>query len=231
MPEIETAKTNIATGRYTRVAIALHWAIAFFILFNLSLGYFMEGFPPGLKRIVLPLHISSGMTVLVLTIVRVLWRLTHPAPPHDPELPHIERNTSQIVHFLLYVGMVLMPLTGWAILSAHPAPGTPGAIAAAAARPAPPPGVKAPPPGPPKIWWTVPFVPIAPIEAVGATPGGLAPQKVLHDAFASWHGIGGYIMIALLMLHVAGALKHQYVDRQAELERMGLRTKRRSARA
>jgi cytochrome b561 len=220
-----------ATHRYARVAILLHWAIALFILFNLGLGYFMEGFPPPLKMVILPLHISSGITVLALTVIRVVWRLIHSPPRHDPPLPRAEHDASHIVHFLLYVGMVLMPLSGWAILSSHPTPGSPGAAVEAASRPAPPPGAKAPPAGGRgiRVWYVVPLPSIRPIQTVGDTPGGLAPQKKLHEQFVSWHGLGGYIMIALLLLHVAGALKHQWLDHEPELQRMGLGRKRRLA--
>jgi cytochrome b561 len=77
--------------RYTSVAIALHWAIALFIAFNLSLGFFMEGFAKPLKAVVVPLHSSSGMTVLALTVLRVVWRVTHRPPPLHPEVPAWER--------------------------------------------------------------------------------------------------------------------------------------------
>jgi cytochrome b561 len=220
--------------RYSSVAIVLHWAIALFILFNLGLGYFMEGVAPAWRAIVVPLHISAGISVLTLTILRVLWRVVHAPPPHAPELTLIERSAAHGVHLLLYAGMLLMPLSGWAILSAHPAPGTAGAKAAEATRPSlKPPSANsgpAPRPGEPMIWGLVPLPTIAPIQAVGATPGGVTPQKQLHDAFAAWHGIGGWVMIVLLVAHVLGALKHQYIDRQPELERMGVDFIRRSTR-
>ena len=55
---------STASPQYTRTAIALHWAIAGFIIFNLSFGFFMEGYPPRWRILVLILHISSGITVL-----------------------------------------------------------------------------------------------------------------------------------------------------------------------
>ncbi len=65
---------NSPALRYTPVAIFLHWTIAAFILFNLSVGFFMEGFARPLKELVVPLHISSGITILALTLLRILWR-------------------------------------------------------------------------------------------------------------------------------------------------------------
>lgn len=209
--------------RYTRVAIILHWLIAVFILFNLALGYFMEDFPAPVKFLVLPLHISSGMTVLALTLVRVAWRLVYRPPEHDPPLSLPESVAARSVHLMLYVGMLLMPLSGWAILSAHPAPGTTGFAAEQATRPAPPAGTTPKPAGAMQLWWTVSLPPLAPIQKIGSTPGGLAPQKELHEELVGAHGIGGWIMIALLALHIGGALKHQWIDRIPELRRMSLR--------
>jgi cytochrome b561 len=135
--------------------------------------------------------------------------------------------------------MVLMPLTGWAILSAHSPPGSPGALVEFAAPPvatvgfkpgsARPQAMPARPSGPPptmKIWSVVPMPKIALIEAVGREPGGVAPQHVLHEEFVAWHSVGGYLLIGLLILHILGALKHQFIDKQREFARMGVGRRR-----
>ena len=54
-------------ARYTNVAIVLHWAIAAMILFNLATGLFNEALPRG----IIAVHISSGITILALSIVRI----------------------------------------------------------------------------------------------------------------------------------------------------------------
>lgn len=221
--------TPTASTRYGRVAAALHWLIALFILFNLGLGWFMEGFAPPWKMIVLPLHISGGITVLALSVLRILWRLTHQPPPHVPPLRPSEAHAAHIVHFLLYAAMVLMPLTGWGLLSAHPAPGSPGKAAEDAQFLSTHPGAKAPGGGGLKIWWSIPLPSIRPIQAIGETQGGLAPQRHLHDEMVNWHVAGGWIMLALLLLHVAGALKHQFIDGTPTLQRMSLRSIRKDS--
>ena len=232
--------------RYTRVAVVLHWLIAVFILMNLSLGYFMEGFKAPLKDLVITAHESAGLTILALTVARVVWRLTHKPPSFPDEMRSLEVSAASVVHFLLYGAMVVMPLIGWAIISAHPPPGSPGAAAAAAARHASSPAAQAPiaralppagRPGSPtakpqpagrKLWWVVPMPQITPVQAIGTTPGGVKPQKELHDEFVTWHGLGGYVLIALLLLHIGGALKHEVFDGQAELARMGVGRLRRA---
>jgi cytochrome b561 len=67
---------------------------------------------------------------------------------------------------------------------------------------------------------------IAPIAAIGKEPGGIAPQHVLHEEFVAWHSVGGYLLLGLLVLHIAGALKHQFIDRQSEFARMGIGRRR-----
>jgi cytochrome b561 len=181
--------------RYTRTAIALHWIIAVLILFNLSLGFFMEGFKPGLRGIIVPLHISSGITVLLLTTMRLGWRLAHPPPPLHTGLAPWERATAHAAHALVYCLMFAMPITGWAIVSAHP----------------PRPGAG------PLIWNLWHLIPIPPIAHLQAPA-----QKAAHDSFVEIHSIGGWIFVALLALHVAAALKHQFYDRHAQLARMGI---------
>jgi cytochrome b561 len=236
---------GVPRDRYTRVAIVLHWAIAAFIVSNLCSGFFIESWlhgqlkdsaPPQISWMSLVLHVSSGLTVLALTVARVVWRLLNDPPPHPAGMKPWERHTAHFAHFLLYAAMVLMPLTGWAILSAHPPAGSRDAATVGLPRPSvAPPGLMpgaAPPPGttPPQagasrdvqIWNLFPMPVIAPIEAIGKEPGGVAPQHVLHEEFAEWHGVGGYLLLGLLILHIAGALKHQFIDRQSEFARMGI---------
>jgi cytochrome b561 len=235
----ELMQTGAARDRYTRVAIVLHWAIAAFILFNLSIGFFMEGWPLPIRFLALMLHVSSGLTVLALTVARIVWRLLNDPPPYPAGMKPWERHTAHFAHFLLYAAMVLMPLTGWAILSAHSPPGSRGAAVEFAPRPAMPPGAKpgdvgsrpmaARPSGPPptlKVWNLFPMPMIAPIAAIGEEPGGVEAQHVLHDEFVAWHSVGGYLVLALLILHVGGALKHQFLDRHSEFARMGIGRKR-----
>jgi cytochrome b561 len=238
----QNSASGVPRDRYTRAAIILHWSIAGFIIFNLGTGFFMEDWPLPLKLVAVMLHASSGLTVLVLTVARVVWRLANDPPPYPADMRRWERHVAHFAHFLLYAAMVLMPLTGWAILSAHAPPGSPGAAAEFASRPVSPPGahpVAALPPGiglrpagpPPamKVWNLFPMPKIGPIEAIARDPGGVAPLHRLHDEFVDWHGVGGYFLLGLLVLHIAGALKHQFIDRQPELARMGVGRGRRGA--
>ena len=226
---------------YTRVAIILHWAIAGLIIFNLVSGLLIWDFAKDFFKshhafyvFGITSHLSSGMTVLALTVARILWRLMHEPPAYPASMKPWERHSAHFVHFLLYAGMLLMPLTGWAILSAHPPAGSAGALAAPPPMPAGPPNAAAgPPPSgppagprrappPPGIWWVAPLPMITPITDLGREPGGVKPQHVLHEQLADWHKTGAYVMLLLLFLHIGGALKHQLVDEEPELQRMGV---------
>ena len=203
--------------RYTTVAIWLHWLIAACILFNLATGLTFEYMSQGLFRTIIPIHISSGITVLALTVIRILWRLTHRPPPMLP-MAGWEKGLAHAVHFLLYLGMLAAPLTGWALVSAHS--DKPPAVA----KPVAPGVAPAPKPRQTMIWGVIPLPKIAPIVRIGDQPDGAAKLKEAHEMFEERHGLLGWILLGLFVLHVAGALKHQLVDRRRELARMGLGT-------
>ena len=85
------------------------------------------------------------------------------------------------------------------------------------------PGVRpAGPPPPLKVWNLFRMPMIAPISSIGKEPGGVAPLHALHEEFVEWHSVGGYLLLGLLILHIAGALKHQLIDKQSEFARMGI---------
>ncbi|MDI1296807.1 MAG: cytochrome b [bacterium] len=106
--------------RYSSVARWLHWIIALLILFNLWLGFAHDALPKAWK--VMPIHKSVGLTVLALTIVRIMWRLTHRTPPIPASLPAWERLVAQVTHFAFYAFMLIIPLTGWIMTSAGDRP-------------------------------------------------------------------------------------------------------------
>ncbi|RYY26902.1 MAG: cytochrome b [Sphingomonadales bacterium] len=212
---------TIANRRYTRVAILLHWAIAALILYNLSSGLLRPYLPRGFFTF----HVSSGLTILILTAARVAWRLTH-RPPALLTAKRWEANLANSVHFLLYAAMVLIPLSGWALISASPPLGSPGAAYAAErqAAKAKAEGKPAPKPrnSPRLLWELLPIPSIGPISHIGAEPEGVAEQAELRGKIETAHLVGGWLMLLLLVLHIGGALKHQFADRLPQLARMGI---------
>lgn len=214
-------RTDPAIGaRYTRVAIVLHWVIAAAIAYNLVSGLFRDDLPRGFFAF----HISSGLTILILSVVRVGWKLTHKGPPFLP-MRAWERWLARGTHFLLYAAMLFVPWTGWVMISAAPPAGSPGAAYAQAQRAeaAAAKGEPAPTPRKPAMFWGLAPVPmIGPVADLGRDPAGVAEQRAFHEQMEEVHETVALMLLFLLVLHIGGALKHQLIDRQPELARMGL---------
>lgn len=111
-----TAFGSAGATRYNRVAVMLHWTIAVLIIANLTIGLLHESLLKG----TIPLHKSIGMLVLLLSVVRLLWRFTHRPPPLPATVKAWEKGLAHAVHWLLYALMILIPLSGWVFTSASP---------------------------------------------------------------------------------------------------------------
>ncbi len=168
---------------YTRTAIALHWIIAALILAALPLGLIMTGLPLSPQKLKFyAWHKWLGVTVFVLAVVRLLWRVRHPPPPLPASVPAWQRSAASVLHACLYVLMLAIPLAGWLMSSA-------------------------------KGFQTV-YLGILPI------PDLIAKDEALGKTLATVHAWLAYALIALLMVHVAAALKHHFIDRDDVLRRM-----------
>ncbi len=109
--------------RWGHVAQLLHWSVAGLILALMALGWIAKLTPlsPG-KLTLFYWHKSLGMLVLALVLVRLGWRARNPAPSLPPELPRWEPVMAHATHVLLYLLMLLIPVTGWLINSASGIP-------------------------------------------------------------------------------------------------------------
>ena len=103
---------------YSRVAIGLHWLLAAAIVGSLSVGVFMSDLDASpLKLRLYNWHKWAGITILLLSGLRLAWRLTH-RPPPDAPMPAWQRNSAHLTHALLYLLFFAVPLVGWAYSSA-----------------------------------------------------------------------------------------------------------------
>jgi cytochrome b561 len=109
--------TAASPDRYGAVAIVLHWAIAALILVNWPLGYFGEGIERLLGASQVALHKSIGLTVLGLSVLRLLWRLGHPVPPLPESIARWRAVAARFTHAAFYVLIIAMPVTGWLRIS------------------------------------------------------------------------------------------------------------------
>lgn len=188
---MDTETSN--TSRYSGPAIVLHWLIALLMAINIALILSVDHFPDEWVRPVVDTHKSIGITVLGLAILRLLWRFGHRPPPMPASYGGFERSAAHAVHWALYAVMILLPLSGWMHDSAW----------------------KDAADYPMKLFGLVPWPRIGWIT--GIEP---ATKELLHDRFGALHEWIGYLLYALFALHVLGALKHQFFDRERELQRM-----------
>jgi len=168
--------------RYNGAAIALHWVTAALIVANLLLGLSMVPLPISPRKLQWYLwHKSIGVTIFLLTSLRLAWRAMRPHPAPVP-MPRWQRRAAAVSHALLYVLLFLIPLSGWVYSSAT--------------------GVQ--------------------VVYLGAVPlPNLVPKdKALGDALRIVHLTLNSLLFAVVCIHVAAALKHHFVDRDATLRRM-----------
>lgn len=179
--------------RYGSVAILLHWLIAALVIANLCIGEYFGDLPKGdpLLFALVQFHKSVGLTVLVLSIARLAWRLGHPAPPLPASMNPVLRVLARTTHVLLYVLIITIPISGWAMVSASPL-------------------------GLPTMYFGFFRWPELPVLS-HLTRAQKMPLR--HDLMAV-HGTLATFAIVLVSIHVLAALYHQFVRRDDILRRM-----------
>jgi cytochrome b561 len=110
---------NLMTARlqYGITAKVFHWLVVALLLVQYAIGWLMpdihRGETPGAA---MTFHVSIGMIILILIVLRLAWRFTHPVAP-ESSLPPWQRLSSEGVHWLLYVLVLATTLTGWLFAS------------------------------------------------------------------------------------------------------------------
>ena len=102
---------------YGTTAKILHWTIVALLLVQYSIGWLMPDIDAGMQPGAgMTFHVSIGLLILILIVLRFAWRLAHPVAP-ESSLPAWQRLTSEVVHWLLYVLVLLTTLSGWLFAS------------------------------------------------------------------------------------------------------------------
>jgi cytochrome b561 len=186
---------------YNTVAIWLHWTMAGLILVNLILGWSHEQVEEDLSHQFMWFHKSIGLTVLLLAIFRLVWRLTHKIPALPDHMPEWEKWASRLSHWGLYGLFIALPAAGWLMSSASP-------------RNAPIPfwGLQAPK-------WPA-------FQAMDT-----AVRKALAHDFGEWHERLAWALLALVVIHVLAALRHHFWNKDFVLHHMIPAVKPRSVEA
>lgn len=117
-PEVRFAVVSTTAGRFSRVAIVLHWLIAAGIVSNILLSWIWPFLSDDGFASLLTIHKSIGLTLLGLAVMRLLWRMTHRPPESPAGYRRWELVASRVTHAALYVVMLTMPLSGWVTDSA-----------------------------------------------------------------------------------------------------------------
>ena len=172
-------------SRYSMGAIAFHWIIAILIAVNYVSAWRAEDLPKAAAAQLMGTHKAIGITVLLLTVLRIVWRLVNRPPALSASLKPWEARFARVTHSLFYVLMITVPLAGWIMHSA--------------------------------------FLGGASINVFDmfSYPGlPLGQNKAAADVAHELHEITATLMLALIAVHVLGALKHQWIDRDGSLGRM-----------
>jgi cytochrome b561 len=179
--------------RYNGVATTLHWLIAALLLTNIGLAWYFNTLN-GLPKIPpVQLHKSIGITVLLLSFLRLGWRLVSPPPPLPTTVEPWARIAAGTVYVLFYIVMIGVPLSGWALTSAS------------------------------VIIRFKPIMLFGLIHWPTIMPLAQLPppaMKQAHDGFTAVHGLLAKLAYVLIVLHVAAALRHLVLLRDGVFERM-----------
>jgi cytochrome b561 len=105
--------------RYGALAQLFHWVIVVLIITQFVLALWAEGLSPIKKIGVLGTHKSIGITILVLAVLRLAWRLFNPVPPQPRGIPRWQELSAHVSHFLLYALLFITPVLGWLMSSAR----------------------------------------------------------------------------------------------------------------
>lgn len=176
-------RTPLRRHRYSGTAIALHWIVAALIAGAFAIGLIAVELAVSPQKLKLySWHKWIGVSIALLVLVRIGWRLWHPAPALPPGMAPWERRVATGTHVLLYMLLLAIPVSGWLMSSAS---------------------------GFPVVYFGV--LPL---------PDLVAKEKALAEALKLVHYALNKTLLALVVLHVAAALKHHVLDRDDVLTRM-----------
>jgi len=171
------------TRAWGSLSKTLHWVIVLLILNQWVIATRAASLPKGPALIeALAWHKSFGITILMLAVIRLAWRLMNPVPDLSAETKSWERVLARVSHFLLYALIFAMPLSGWTMSSARSFPVS---------------------------WfgWL-------------QLPDLVSPDPQLYERLRDLHHLLFKVLVTVAALHVAGALKHHFIDRNDVLKRM-----------
>lgn len=189
-----TSGTERSPRAYDGVAKALHWSVALLVIALLVIGKYMTDWLTGLtpeRFWYYQLHKSLGFTVLALMALRIGWRLTHRPPPLVDGMAVWERLAAHGAHLALYGLLLILPLSGWLVVSTSPLPI-------------------------PTLFFGL--FPIPHIGIIESLPPDA--KATVHGLANRVHWLAGTLLIVIVLAHVAAALRHHFLKKDDTLTRM-----------
>ena len=174
--------TGEATVRYSHGAATFHWLTVILVLSQIYVGFRFGDLPKGPARMeMFTIHKTLGATILIVTLLRLAYRLINAPPPYPSDLPKWDRFLAVWSHRIVYAALIALPLTGLIAVSDRARDG-----------------------------W------------VNLLWGMRIPALPIGDgkAFGEVHEVLVWTTIALLVIHVAAALYHHLIMRDAGSGRM-----------
>ncbi len=174
--------------KLSRKTISLHWLIAFTMIGLLASGVYMV---ENEDYSIYGIHKSIGVFIVIFALWRVIWRVRNGWPSTLGNPSPMMHGLAKAVHYLLIIGTVLLPLSGFVMSSM-------GGYGVA----------------------------VFGLELVAANPDPANPQEMIaiNGALAgfahSLHQLAGNLLIAGVLLHLLGAIKHHLLDKDGTLRRM-----------
>jgi cytochrome b561 len=174
---------NMLSG-WGSVSRGFHWILGITIIGMLAYGWWMNHFPARADRFFYrSIHADIGYVVLLLMVIRLLWRSVNPTPELPPDTPRWQRIAARVSHGALYIVTITVAMLGWA----HSGARTPNYAS----------------------WF-----------GLFQVPQITSPDKAAADAYEDRHILFAYILLALIVLHIAAAAWHHFVKRDGVAARM-----------
>jgi cytochrome b561 len=98
---------------YSLISKLLHWILAALLIGLIGLGWYMTSIENQSRDWYFNLHKSFGLVAAFLILLRIIWRLKHKPAPLPNSVPIWQAKISRLIHFLLYICIIFMPMTGF----------------------------------------------------------------------------------------------------------------------
>ena len=172
------------TLRWGMVSRWFHWILGAAIIGMIAYGWWMNHIPPRADKLFYrSIHADIGYLLLLLMVLRLIWRGLNPAPEPAADIPRVLRIAATVNHWALYLVTIVVAMLGWAMAGAR---------------------------APDYSSWFGLF----------NVPQFTSVDKAAANAYEERHILFAYILLALIVLHVAAAAWHHFIKRDRVTMRM-----------